>query len=516
MKQEKTKNFFQTLLDSIFGGNDAEAEKKRQLKLIAKKIAKSKYNKFYKFSGNEALPAIARYIYEIYKVIYPAQTMFQGIQNQNILKRLVIDFCTPKEIKDLEDSLSSEHILSISKKIPSEQLKEQALLRLSEFSDYFTLEKISEIDNLYKQIISVKDFCTFDFYFFLKKFNKSIREADFSSIPQFEKINAEYILDDLKDFISIAWAIPFDTDFSNMTKLLRSYKGVEPITLQNWKRVVLRLNNLKQSGIFEMIIKLISLNPTTTVELQTPNSNIIEPYLDKLKEETENVLEKLVEQEKSSKAAEICSQLFQNVDMNQLKNYTDELNETFKRKGICPFIHYQPLNYLKVFLIEIFKKDIREYYDLVFVRGHWESQALSAPFSEAYNSLIMTSDLITQFDAQLAEDSSVGMKIKTLLPKTERDNGAKNIINRLSEDSNDKAYKFIVESMQNLIVIGKIIKALIEDMSKPKSSLITNWKELSHFSEIPLREVSVKIYKKIYLFTTLIKTCLVTQETTDE
>ena len=120
MKQEKSGNFFQNLLSSLFGGNDGEAEKRRQLRSISKRLSKSKFGKFYKFAGNEALPLLARNIFEIYKIIYPAQTMFQNLQNPNVLKRLAIDFYTPNEIRTLETSLSEENLITLSKKIPAE------------------------------------------------------------------------------------------------------------------------------------------------------------------------------------------------------------------------------------------------------------------------------------------------------------------------------------------------------------------------------------------------------------
>lgn len=508
MKQEKSGNFFQSLLSSLFGGGDGEAEKRRQLRTIAKRLSKTKFGKFYKFAGNEALPLLARNIFEIYKVIYPAQTMFQNLQNQGVLKHLAIDFYTPNEICEIEGSLSEENLLAMSKKIPADKLKQQAMARLSEYSDYFSLEKITKIDTLYKQLSSFKEFCTFDFYYFLKKFNKSMREADFSVTPQFEKINAEYIIDDLKDFISVAWAVPLSDDYTDMIKLLRLYKGVEPVTIQNWKRVLARIASFRQSGAFEMMIKLISSNPTVSVAVSEQTQNIIEPHLDKFKQDTQAVIDRIESQERNSKTSEICSQLFEGIEIIPLKYFTDEFNSTFSRKGLRTFANTQLLTYVKVFLVEIVKKDIREYYDLVLVRGQWESQTLSAPFSEAYNSLLSASDQITQFDNQLAENSTVGMKIKTLLPKTDRDNSSKNIINRLISEANETAYTLITDTMTNLVTIGKTIKPLIEDIDKSKPALVTNWKELAHYAETPLKDMSVKIYKKIYLMSVLVKTCL--------
>ncbi|MEE1165549.1 MAG: DUF5312 family protein [Treponema sp.] len=516
MSNSSSGGFFSNLFSSLFGKSDAEADKKRQLKNIAKSLSKSKYNKFYKYGGNEALPSIAKFFYEIYKAIYPAQSMFHQIQNKEILKKLVIDYSTPDNIKEIEESLSEEKIIQMSRQIPLENLKDQVPKRVSEYADYFNLEKITEVDNLYKQLMGFRDFCAFDYYFFIKKFNKTLKEGSFLNALAFEKINAEYILDDLKDFMAIAWALPLDADWTNLFKLLKAYKGKEPVQLVVWKKILTRLGSIKSSRTFEMMIKLISANPAITVEPNNLSSNIIEPHLDQLKHQTEETVNKLVQKATSEKTNDISKQLFGESEVMMLPNYNESLNSIFERKGILTFNNCAALSYLKNFLIEVVKKDIREYYDLVIVRGQWESQSLCAPFSDGYNSLLMISDKITVFDKELAEDGPIGIKIKTLLPKTERDNGAKNIISRLVNDANTDAYTYIVESTRNLITMGKIIKSLVDDIAKQKPQIISNWNELSRYSDIPMSEFNVSLYKKIYLFTSLIKTCLVQQEITHE
>jgi hypothetical protein len=59
-----------------------------------------------------------------------------------------------------------------------------------------------------------------------------------------------------------------------------------------------------------------------------------------------------------------------------------------------------------------------------------------------------------------------------------------------------------------LIIIGKTLKQLIEDYVKPKHIIVQNWRELEKFSEVPLKEFCVGIYKKIYLFVQLMQTYL--------
>ena len=508
MSTKSSGNFFSNLLATLFGTNDAEAEKKRQLKAISKKLAKSKFNKFYKFSGNECLPTLAKLFYEIYKAIFPMQAMFNSVQNPNLFKNLLIDYSTPEQIRKIEESLSVQKITELSKTIPLENLKKQAEQRLSAYSDYFTLEQISKIDTMYKQLLALKQFCTFDYYFFLKKFDKTLKENSFNTVPHFEKINAEYIADDLKDFVSIAWAIPFESDWSELFKVFKAYKGVEPIPLALWKKIMLRLQTIQHSHCFEMMIKLITANPAENVEIQMPSKNIVEPHIDQIRKEVNECLQTLTEKEKDTKTKNIANQLFGNSELIPIKNYTESENSVFSRKGLKTFQYTEALDYLKAFLIEIVKKDMREYYDVVIVRGQWESQSLSAPFSDGYNRLIMFSDKISNFDEELSEEAPIGMKIKNLLPKTERDNSARNILNRVIQDANDSAYSLIAESLKDIITIGKTIRTLIEDISKPKPTIVSNWKALEHFTDTPLKEAGVSLYKKIYLFTTLMKTCM--------
>ena len=243
MKNEKTStgNFFQNLFSSLFGSNDPNAEKKKKLKAINKRLSKSKYNKYYKHTGNEATPLLAKLFFDLYKAISPAQVMFESINNPNILKKIVISSALTEEQKQIEESISEDNIIKLSKEIPLDRLKEQIDAKISQFNDNFTAEKISTVDLLYKQLIAFRDFCTYDFYFLLKKFDKGMQERNFAMTPRFEKINAEYISDDLKDFISVAWTIPFNTDWTALINLLRNFKGVEPVTLNLWKKIIAKL-----------------------------------------------------------------------------------------------------------------------------------------------------------------------------------------------------------------------------------------------------------------------------------
>ena len=197
-------------------------------------------------------------------------------------------------------------------------------------------------------------------------------------------------------------------------------------------------------------------------------------------------------------------QIFGTATPNSLSSYVPGFNAVLEKKDLSRLEYTEPLNYLKTFILEHVKREIREYYDVVVIRGQWDA-TLSAPMSNAYQELIKASDDITKFDEDFSEEGQIGMKIKTLLPKTAHDHGAENIINRVIYDCNETAKDFILSSTQNLIVIGKTLKQLIEDYSLQKPVIVANWRELEKYIETPMKEFSIGIYKKIYLFVQLMQ-----------
>ena len=129
--------------------------------------------------------------------------------------------------------------------------------------------------------------------------------------------------------------------------------------------------------------------------------------------------------------------------------------------------------------------------------------------SDAYNSLFEYSEKITAFDKKLSEeDGEVGLKLKTLLPRADRDKEAASIIKTTLKDNNNLAKEYIVGATKMLIVFGKNTKLLIEDYQKQRPELMTNWKELDRFAETPIKDLGVNVYKKIYLVVQLMQSLI--------
>ena len=498
-------SFFQSLFSNLFKSSNPEAEKKRKLKAIAKTFSKTKYHSFYRSSSIEVLPPFAKLFYDIYKIVSPAQAVFKANQNPNLYKHQIINYSLSEKQVNLLEHFDEQKIIEITRKIPLEQAERQLEEDYSIFSAEFDNERMNKTENIYKAFSMLKDFCCYDYYVLLKKFCSSLQEFNFNTQPSFDKINGEYIVDDLKDFCSAAYAITDENIvWNDLFAFLKATQATETISLGNWKKIIARMKNLQQSNALDLMIRHISGNVDYVTQVPSHYASLIEPYVDKIREEMETTLSKIGSQQKENKANQICAQIFGSTDFQTLHFYIAAINDAYAKKELSTYIYPEPLNYLKAFLLEYVKKDIREYYDVVVVRGQWDA-SLANPMSNAYQELLKISDEITAFDNDLSEDGGSGLKIKTLLPKTAHDPGAENIINRIISDANEQARSFLITASQDLITIGKTLKSLIEDYSKQKPEIVQNWRELERFLDHPMKEFSVGIYKKIYLFVQLMQ-----------
>ncbi len=499
-------SFFHSLFASFFKSSNPEAEKKRKLKNIAKTFSKTKYHSFYKPGSGEMQGAFGKLIFDIYKVISPAQTLFKNAPNPAIFKRQIINYLLSDNQQDLINQLDEQNILQQAKTIPINQLQKEVEQKLQQFTNEFDDKKSTQADNLCKAFSLFQDFCCFDYYMILKKYDSTYQEFNFSITPRLEKVNSGYIINEIKDFLSVAYAITDDTiAWTELFAMLKETQNKEVVSFGVWKKIVAKIKSIQLSKSLDLAVQHMSEDPDYETEVKYHYESLLDPYISKIEQETRSLVSKIEYEQKESKATSICMQIFGTADPQNLKYYVSGFNPILEKKDLSLLEYTEPLNYLKTFLVEFVKSDIREFYDVVVIRGQWDA-SLSAPFSNSYQELLKVSDEITVFDEAFSEEGSMGMKIKTLLPKTAHDAGAENIINRVVSDANEQARAYIIQSAQNLVTIGKTIKQLIEDYSLPKPILVANWKELEKFIETPMKEFSVNIYKKIYLFVQLIQT----------
>ncbi len=284
------------------------------------------------------------------------------------------------------------------------------------------------------------------------------------------------------------------------------YKNFQPVHEGKWKKLLNMLSDLRRSRILEYLIQHITGDIIYAVEITPFTDKVTDAYISNLKTATQTVINKILSDQKSSKAAVLINRIFGDRVASGMKNYTLETGAVFLKKGLTGYVHAEEMSYLKSFLIEYVKTDIRALCDLFLVRGNWGGFAgTTAEYSESFHAVMQLAVKVVEFDDKLSEASDMGVKFRTLLSRMEREKEAGRQAAKLLAEVNETALKLIHASLKHIIIIGNNFKNIIADYDKPRRELIQNWKEIEQHSDRPVREWLVEAYKKIYDFIMLIQ-----------
>lgn len=500
----ETENIFQRLIGIFFSSTDPEVEKRRQLKNIAKELNKLKY-KWYRPSSEEALPGLGKFFFEVYKVVGSAQLILLNANSSVVLRNLLIEMSLSDRQLELKERLTEDVIKERAKQTSPKELAQQVKDEVAAFMSEFDPEKVRKIDHLYSQLEMLTTFVSFDYFFLLKKFDSSLPERNFSYSPKFETIRGEYVLEDLKDFALVAYTLPVDADWPKIFAIVKAYREVEPVSIGQWNKLLAVLTDIKRSAVLEMIVRHLSKDPSYRVKPEPVSERIVDTYLMKMKTQTEMVVQSIQQETRTTKAGELLRQIFGTESIVRLKNYAERANPAFEKKMLGGFLYVEELNYMKAFLIDYFKRDIRALTDLFLVRGKWTVPAMSTAFSGSFHELLELSDSITAFDESLAEDGELGAKLHSMLARSERDKEVVKQLRTQLKDVNDTALKYLSAGTQHLVTIGRSLKNIVEDHAKSPHELLNNWKELEINADRPIREWVIEVYKQIYAFVQLMQ-----------
>jgi hypothetical protein len=504
LASDQPASFLNRILSLIGIEPDPDRERKSLLKELKLTLKKSR-GKFYQPAGDLVDTGLAKAVHEIYAVVGPANTMLANATASNALKSIFIEQFLSESQRQLAAQLNEEHIRSLAASMPTEQLTTMFKDMLAEFSGALEAEMQRKIDAQYNLFLILVDFISFNFYFMLKKFDSGLPEADFGYLPRFEAINGEYVLDDLKDFLTATAALNPAAEWEGLFDILKAYKGMDVVSRANWKKMIASFGSLKKSGILLQLTQYLAGDPFYKVKAYVPNERIVDPYVSHIRNQVESVLHKIGQEKRNDKLTTLVQQVFNTTGISRTKNYTEKANLLFQKKRISGFTLVEPVNYLKAFLLDYYKRDIRELVNLLLVKGQWVTNALAQPMSDSFYQLMELSDKLMAFDDALGDESEKGKKLSVLLARADKDPNAAGSIKLQLKEINASARVLIIESATHLITIGKHLKMAIDDYAKPKPELLLNWKQIEGGTQNILREWMPTTYKLIYNFVQLMQ-----------
>ena len=492
-------------LDSIFalfgGKKDSDSGKKKQLKRLVKELSGNKYARFYKPKTEEIEGALGKFFYDVYRIVSPAQVFLQNAGNSAQLRQVCAEAFLDKNLGEVRKRISAESIEERARTVQIKDLTRQLKEDLAVFAAAFDHDRIGAIDRCYSLIMAMTGFVTFDFFFLLKKFDSNITERSFSYTPRFTPIRGEYLGDELKDFLEVSSAVDPGEDWKNVLRVLKIYKnGVDVVAADQWTKLLVFLRDIRKSGMLELMIRHIDKNLSWVSGAKLPDEHIAEAYLEGRQAEAREAMDRIINSRKNAQVGVLAKTIFGGADIERAKYYTVKNSEIYEKKNFDGFLFAQGINYLKAFLLDHFKKDIRELCDILLIRGQWTAQALSRQMSDGFHRIMELSDKLIVFDETLSDDGENGSRLKAAIVKADRDKSQARYVTIILKNVNETARELINLASQSLIVVGKNLKALLEDYQKNSHELVINWKELEGASEVPLDQRITDTYKKIYYF----------------
>ncbi|MDR1617654.1 MAG: DUF5312 domain-containing protein [Treponema sp.] len=492
---------------SLFGGDgNGESGKKQQLKKLVKELSGNKYARFYRPKTGEAEGALGKFFYDAYKIISPAQVFLQNAGKSAQLRQICAEAFLDKNLEEVKKRIGVESIEERAKTVPIKDLARQVTEDLAVLSAAFDGDRIGAIDRCYRLIMAMTAFVTFDFFFLLKKFDPGITERNFSQAPKFTPIRGEYLADELKDFLDVSSAVDPGEDWKNVLRVLKIYKnGIDVVAADQWVKLLAFLRDVRRSGMLELMIRHIDKNPSWISGTKPSDEHIAEAWLEGKRAEARGAIDRIVNSRKSAQVDVLAKTVFGSAEIERAKYYTVKNSEIYEKKNFDGFLYAKGINYLKAFLLDHFKKDIRELCDILLIRGQWTAQPLSQQMSDGFHRTMELSDKLIAFDETLSDEGENGSRLKASIVKADRDKSQARYVTIILQSVNETAQELINQAAQSLIIVGKNFKGLLEDYQKNPHELVINWKELEFASEAPLGRRIADAYKKIYYFVQILQ-----------
>jgi len=504
---ETAQGLLQRLILLLGGDEDPLKARRRLLRDVAKQLKGSRH-KFYKPKSGEALPGMARFFYEIYATIGPAQAILDRAESSVVLKNIIIENALDAQQLELQHYLGEDAISARAATVGAKELAADLKQKLLSYVALFDSDRVKHINAVYELLSVFLELLRFDYHFFLKKFDRELPEHDFKYLPHFVQTVGEYLVEELKDFLSVIYLIDPNADWDSLFAVLKEYRQTEIVSRSDWQRLLRSIAEVRRSRELELVVKHAEHDPYFKVKVVNLAENIVEEHLAKARATAENTVQRMSQKNQERKIEMLTTSVFGAPPGERTKNYTEKANGLFTPRMLGGFLYAPHLNFLKAFLLDYFKKNIREIADLLLVRGRWSTPLMSQQLSESFHILLETSDKLLAFDESLGETEDAGIRIHGLLRRADRDKTALKILREVIKEVNADALAIIQKSAKNLVVMGKNFKIVLEDHDKSVRELILNWKEIEAASDGKIKATIVEAYKKIYYFIQLLQVLL--------
>jgi len=492
---------------SFFSGEGLTDEKQNMLKGIARELSQSKFAKFFRVRTEEADPSLLSFLFSVYKTVYPIKMFMRDEKKVSHLRYLIVDTCLDGSIKEIANRLDTAALDAKAKTMSGEQLIAAIQTDISLLTSQYDVNHINNVNHRYELASALIQFIGYNFPGFFKKFDSHFADGSFIIEPKFPAVKAILIIDQIGEFLTATQALKPEEDWKGLLGLLKTVEGQDIVNPEQFTTMIKNLREIHTSKILELMCQYTLRNPVWQWKHTSFHETIGEAWLESKICEANGYISKINNAKKNSQINALTKEIFESTDLLRVENYSVQLGDAFRRKNLEGYLYAEGLNYLKAFMDDYIDKEIKELCDILLIRGQWTNNTMSREMSESLHELFNIPARIADFDVVLSEDGADGSRLRAGMLRIDRDPTQARMINAIVSKVNSEAQEMINESVQALIVIGKHLKVLIEDVQKKHPELLINWREVNLVSKDPLSQRMVNSFKKINYFVQLMHLC---------
>jgi len=492
---------------SFFSGEGLTDEKQNMLKAIGKELGQSKYAKFFRVRTEEVDPSFMSFLFSVYKIIYPIKMFMKDEFKMAQFKHLTVDSCIDNYIKDTLIKLNTQYLDDKAKTMPGEALIGEIQKDIDLLTSQFDSTRIKTVNHKYELAGALNQFVKYDFRGFFKKFDPHFADGSFIIEPKFPAIKTILIVDQIGDFLTVTQPLKPEEDWSSLLELLKKIEGQDLVIPEQFNNMIKTLREIHTSKILELMIQYTLRNPVWQWKHSSFKETVGETWLDAKRNEAYAYINKINNSKKNSQINALTKQIFESGDLSRLDYYNVQLSELYRKKNVEYFLYAEGLNYLKSFMDDYVEKEIKELCDILLIRGQWTNNTMSREMSEALHEILEATGQIADLDTILSEDGADGSRLRAAMLRIDRDSTQTRYINSIVNKVNTEALEIINDAAQALIVIGKQLKTLIEDIQKKHPELLINWREVNLASKEPMPQRMMNDFKRINYFVQLMHLC---------
>ena len=492
---------------SFFSGDGLTDDKQNMLKAIGKDLSQNKYAKFFRVRTEDADPSFLSFLFSLYKTIYPIKLFMRDERKMAMFRHLTVESCIDNSIKETVNRLSPMYLEEKMKTVPGEQLIASIQGDMELLTDQFDYDRIKTVNHRYEMTGAMGQFVRYNFPGFFKKFDSHFADGSFIVEPKFPAVKTILIVDQIGEFLTVTQPLRPEDDWNSMLSLLKSIEGRDLVNPEQFGAMIRTLREIHTSKILELMVQYTLRNPIWQWRHSTITETVGEAWLEAKKVEAFEYISKINNAKKNSQINALINEIFESSDLIRLEHYNPQLSEVLRSKNVEPYLYADGLNYLNCFMDDFIEKEVRELCDILLIRGQWTNNTMSREMSEALHSLLEIPPQIVDLETVLSEDGTDGSRLRGALLRIDRDSTQARYINSIVAKNNDNALEIIQDAAQSLIIIGKQLKNLIEDLQKKHPELLVNWREVNLASKEPMPQRMVAGFKKINYFVQLMHLC---------